>query len=588
MKSLKKIYLLLLFTGIFLLTGCGIKVSTDLSLNQDFKGSRTVTCFVSYADMIKYFKGNSSNIDTMVESNCPDCLTYEKKETGNGYEFIFTLSFQSLEEYKTSLGSILNFSPEITFYGSDSIFSKGLKISENFTSLDLLRWFEVLLKEEYSISDTQLESLWEIGDTKVEFSGVSYLSEDGKISVSSMEYSDFNGIDIYTKEKDDRTYERLIRFKIPSSTLDKHAQELENFFADRLPENATAYWVPSKTGKNYELTIYADSFRTLSEETAAALNCKEHQVTVSSSFDDYQFLQYHQERMEQLDFSYFLCTENGEVPVTYYYKPNSISTANTEEIRKKINNEFTDKTDKDGYYCLFDSTCTTLNVGFLGTMTLPVTSYEVTTTLKDRGQLERKFLFYFNNHLRETEIKQLNSFFEKNNTARLQMSVDIKTKTSTLTIIQTGTKDSLNYSSRLLFGSENNSVDYKRSHSIFTLYQDTNLKEQIDLSRFLGKANAKTVGEYQFSLQSSEMLKKFSLQSDQSDISYQETNKNNSYHAAITGCQFSSFYTGNVFYPLGILTFLVLGLLLVGATWLLIKKNPMKPVSQLQKKNKEK
>lgn len=576
MKSLKKLFLWILISGIFLLTGCGIHVSTDLSVNENFKGNRTITCFVSRSDMLQYFKGDNAKIDTIISNNCPDPLSYTMKETGKGTEFIFELHFQSLDEYKTALGSVLNFSPEITFHGSDSIFSKGLKLTENFSSIDLLRWFEVLLTDEYSISDKQLENLWEIGDTKVKFADQEYKSEKAQIQINSVEYADFGGIDIYTTEKEDRSYERLIRFKIPTSTLDKHALELENFFADRLPENATAYWVPTKTGKNYELTIYSDSFRDLSEQTAFALVSKDHQVTVSSTFDDYQFFQYNQERMEQLDFSYFLCTEDGEVPVTYYYKPNSITKADTEKIRKKINNNFTGKTDKNGYYCLFDSTCTSLNVGFLSKMTLPVTSYQITTTLKDKGILEREFVFSFQNYLRNIEIKRLESFFEKNNTSRLQMSGDFKSETGTLRILQTGNKDSLNYSSRLLFGSEHNSIDYKKGHSIFTLYPDTSLKEQIDLSRFLTKENAKVTGSYSFLEKSSEKLKKFSLTSDQSDISYQETNKNDVYQATVHGKEFTAFYAGTIFYPRGIITLFVLGGLLAGFMWLLIKKNPMK------------
>jgi hypothetical protein len=583
----KKLCFLLLFAAILLLTGCGIEVSTDLSLDQEFQGSRTITCYLSYADVLRYQKTSSTNIDTIIESNCPDCLEYKKKDTGTGYEFIFTLSFQSLEEYKTALGSILNFNPEIQFTGSESIFCKGLKLSENFTSEDLLRWFEVLLKDEYSISDDQISSLWETGETTVEFLGTTYRSEDSKINISAIEYSDFDGIDIYTTENDDRTFERLIRFRIPTSTLDKHSKELEDFFEARLPKNATAYWVPTKKGKNYELTIYADDFRTLSEETATALDCSDPQATSTSSFEDYDFFQYDQERMEKLDFSYFLCTETDEVPVTYYYKPNSISALDTEQIQKKINNSYTGKADKNGFYCLFDSTCTTLNVGVLETMTLPVDSYEVTTTLKDNGQFERTFLFYFTNYLTETERNQMTSFFEKNNTARLQMSVEFKNSgNSTLTIEQSGTKDSLNYSSRLLFGSENNSVDYKKSHSIFDLNQNITLKESIDLSRFLGSTNGKINGEYKFFLDARENLKKFSIQSDQSDIAYQETNKNDNYRASISGSVFTVSYTGTLFYPLGIVLLLLLLLLLAASFWLLTKRNPMKhPPKKLLKKS---
>jgi hypothetical protein len=167
------------------------------------------------------------------------------------------------------------------------------------------------------------------------------------------------------------------------------------------------------------------------------------------------------------------------------------------------------------------------------------------------------------------------------------MSVEFKNSgNSTLTIEQSGTKDSLNYSSRLLFGSENNSVDYKKSHSIFDLNQNITLKESIDLSRFLGSANGKINGEYKFFLNARENLKKFSIQSDQSDITYQETNKNDNYRASISGSVFTVSYTGTLFYPLGIVLLLLLLLLLAASFWLLTKRNPMKhPPKKLLKKS---
>ena len=581
MKSLKKIYLFFCVAGILFLTGCGVNVSTDLNIDENFRGCRIISCSVSYSDILQYFQGDVSKIDHILESNCPDCLSYEKKETGSGVTFLFRLDFQSLEEYRTALGSLLNFNPEISFYGSNSIFSKGLKISENFSSIDMLRWFEVLLKEEYSISDDQLESLWETGKTSLTFGDHTYICDNDKIEISSIEYSGFDGIDIYTTEKDDRTYERLIRFKIPTETLDKHSKELEDFFASRVPENATAFWVPAKAGKNYELTIYANDFQALSDQTAQALDGKEHEAFATSTFSDYHFLHFNLERTEKLDFSYFLCTENGEVPVTYYYKPNSMTTVSVEMIQQKINNEFTGDADKNGFYCLFDSTCTTLNVGFLGEMTLPVTSYEINTTLKNKGTVDREILFYFQNCLKKEEINQLTSFFQKNNTTHLTMSIELNQKNGTLKILQTGNKDSLNYSSRLLFGADNNTTNYNCGHSIFALYQDTKLTEQFDLSNFLGESNKKVSGIYHFTLDSSETLKKFAVTSDQSDIAYQETSQNNCYTVSVKGCHFTVKYQGSLFYPLATITFLVLILLLCLVLWMLTKKNP----AQTKKRN---
>ena len=161
------------------------------------------------------------------------------------------------------------------------------------------------------------------------------------------------------------------------------------------------------------------------------------------------------------------------------------------------------------------------------------------------------------------------------------MSIELNQKNGTLKILQTGNKDSLNYSSRLLFGADNNTTNYNCGHSIFALYQDTKLTEQFDLSNFLGESNKKVSGIYHFTLDSSETLKKFAVTSDQSDIAYQETSQNNCYTVSVKGCHFTVKYQGSLFYPLATITFLVLILLLCLVLWMLTKKNP----AQTKKRN---
>lgn len=510
MKLSKKILLLILLIGTLFLTACGIEVTTDLTLEKGFQGSRTITCYVSNQDMTAYFRGDISKIDDMIENSCPDCFTYSKAEKSNGTAFTFQITFSSLEEYKTLVSSVLNFSPEITFNYTDSLFSNSITLKENFSSADLLCWFEILLKEEYSIKESQISSLWEMKNTTVNWKETSYKSETDNIDISQSEQISFDGIEIYTVEKDDRSFERTIVFKIPKETLDTEVLNLQESFQDITPEDAKGTWTGTKTGKNYEITFASSDFATLSQITDQILNGKAVTGTASFTFSDYQVFKYQIERKENLDFSHFLCTDEALVSVAYYYKPNSITTTNVEEMQQKVNNAFADETDDDGYYLLYKGDCATLNIIYLGTVNIPVDSYTVTTTLLDNGQFERTFVFTYLNSFTEEESNYLLSFFEKNNTSHLTMMMD----NGILTLSQTGNAEDLNESSHLLFGSDDNFIEYSRDPSILSSKQSTFMKESIDLSRFLGSVNKDTPGEYTFLQNSKETMKKFSMDSN--------------------------------------------------------------------------
>lgn len=575
MKLLKKIFLLcLLFSALFL-TACGIEVSTNMNIEENFHGKRVISCFVSKQDMASYFKGDLKNVDSMLENNCPDCFVYSKKETTNGTEFIFEIPFESMEDYEAAVSSVLHFSPEIEYAHTDSLFSNGITLKENFTSIDLLHWFEILLKEEYDIKESQLSSLWDVKDTYVTWKQESYESKSDKIDISYSKQMAFDGIDIFTEETDERSYVRKICFKIPTKTLNTEILNLKSTFEALKPENATAEWTTTKTGKNYEITFQAESLENISHTTSEIFMVPEQEVTEISTFADYRLLHFDLKRMENLDFSHFVCNEQGEVPVQYYYKPNSMTQTKTVEMQKQINNSFEDRLVKNGFCLLYEGNCSTLSVGYLGTMTIPARSYSIHTTLKDKEKLERTFHFQLHNILTDDEFAQLTSFFEKNNTSNLNMSMEENGETCSLTIYQTGTKDSLNYSSRLLFGSENNAVTYKKNLTLLSPLQDISVTETIDLSYFLGNADGKISGEYTFIQENGHTMKDFVIHSDSFDVQTKEST-DTSHRASIRGTSFVAEYTGTSYYMPGILFIIVLIASLGFGLWFLIKRNPMK------------
>lgn len=543
MKVSKRLFTLCLFLAVFFLTGCGIQVSTDLKIDEQFKGTRTVSCFITKQDLKLHFQGDSSKIDRILENHCPGCLDYEKNEDSSGITCTFTLRFSSLEDYETQLGTILTFRPQVEYRGVNSFFSKSVDLTENFTSIDLLRWFEILLTDEYNISDSQLESLWDVKDTSVTWMGQTYPSKEAQIQISDHHQIPFDGITLYTEEKEDRTFTRKIRFLIPKETLDQYLIDLEQSFSRIKPMDATGVWTPTDSGKQYELTFQAEDFETLSRKTNLAFDSMTKEADSLVSITDQSYLNLHLEYSETLDFSRFLSTEEGEVPVTYYFKPNSMTELDSESIQKEINNNFVPKPYEGGYYKIYSGNCSVLKLRTPGTLHLPISSYSIETTLLKKDQFKRVFRFYFEDSLREEERELLTSALQTKNTDVCKIKLDHSNSYACLSILQKGSKKELNASSEDLFGSGNELQMLRQPIShLFSTKEHYDYQDTINLTSFLGTDSMDGTYVFQNKLSDTD---DFYLKSEQGAIHHPEATKGSSVKASLTGTAFQAIYSGS-------------------------------------------
>lgn len=543
MNLSKRRFILCLFLMIIFLTGCGIQVSTDLKIDEEFKGTRTVSCFIRKQDLKLHFQGDSTKIDRILENHCPSCLDYEKKEDSSGMTCTFTLHFSSLEDYEIQLGTILTFRPQIEYQGVNSFFSKSVDLTENFTSIDLLRWFEILLTDEYNISDHQLESLWDIKDTSVTWMDQTYPSSEDQIQISDHHQIPFDGITLYTEEKEDRTFTRKIQFSIPKETLDQYLIDLEQSFSRIKPSDATGVWTPTDSGKQYELTFQADDFESLSRKTNAAFDSLTTEAESLVSIADHPYLNLHLEYSETLDFSRFLSTEDGEVPVTYYFKPNSMTELDSELIQKEINNDFVPKPYEGGYYKIYSGNCDVLKIRTPETLHLPVSSYSIETTLLKKDQFKRVFRFYFADSLREEERELLTSALQTRSTEVCKIKLEQSDSGSYLSILQKGSKKELNASSEDLFGAGNEIKMLRQPIShLFSTKEHYDYRDTVNLTSFLGTDSID--GTYLFQNRLSD-TDNFYLESDQATVHNPETTEGSSAKASLTGTSFQAIYSGS-------------------------------------------
>jgi len=257
----KCIYVGLLLAVLLLLAGCGAQISTKLCLDEDFAGERIMTCVAAKSDISEYFEGGIEGIDQVISECCPEELAWEKSEDDSSLTYTFTLSFQSYEDYKAKVESILGRESEMEFRQPDSVFSSGLALQEDFDSRDLLGWFRAEVEENNSVSD--ISNLWELSGTTVLY-GEEEFSTGGAIQFDRIVSNPVSAIHMDTVCSQGKV-ERTIVFDLPAAARDAKQEQVDAYMDGLVPTGGSGIWNTVSDGYQYTISFSADSFENLTE-----------------------------------------------------------------------------------------------------------------------------------------------------------------------------------------------------------------------------------------------------------------------------------------------------------------------------------
>ena len=89
----KKFLMACMFLFLLLLSGCGVELTSKVNLDENFSGTRTMSCTFSSRDFQRYFDGTQKDLDQTIEDSCPSQLTYKRTSDGGNCIYTFSLSF---------------------------------------------------------------------------------------------------------------------------------------------------------------------------------------------------------------------------------------------------------------------------------------------------------------------------------------------------------------------------------------------------------------------------------------------------------------------------------------------------------------
>ncbi|WP_300048455.1 hypothetical protein [Trueperella sp.] len=221
----------LLVALLLTLTACGARLSTQVALEENGAGTRTISfTMANDADTQDRITGGYEAVEAAIKKHLPEGLQFsgltvsEQEVTGN-----FTLSFTDLDDYKAKVAAIVKASggdlePEVTMFAADNALKKGFEFTENFSSMHLLSWVSDALVAEGVIAQDDAANVIEGEDgATVTYGGQTYTNEwGGQIAINETESHGFDGVTVDVTDGGDESYGvvvRMSRMSTPSGDV---------------------------------------------------------------------------------------------------------------------------------------------------------------------------------------------------------------------------------------------------------------------------------------------------------------------------------------------------------------------------------
>ena len=302
-----------------------VDLQTTLSLSENFSGKRTIVMTFPQS-VIKTGSDAETNLEKVVQKYCPNALTPSKGYVDGKIQYSFEMTFKSRQEYIEQTSDILGQQTMVGFSHPNTVMTKGWKIEENFSSIQLLRdWIANGAASEgfeglsFDTSETKTTVMLN-DDTQTSEPVISVNCLDGypiqRIHIETVKKKgNFNDAETY--------YDRKVIFTISQSTFDSVHDEIKNYFASVTPDNATAEWPISNNSYNYTVTFRDINKTELRSYTQKLLHTEYGEVEYLGKAEGSTVLAEQNSYNEELDFSNYIGNNGTNVPVEYVYSVNS-------------------------------------------------------------------------------------------------------------------------------------------------------------------------------------------------------------------------------------------------------------------------
>ena len=250
MKKYKKLVLL---TIMMILSGCTMStVNTTLTINDDLSGERQMVFTIDREVFESDYDGTFTHLHDVVASSAPKGMKITSDEASLTMKA--TITFSSLEEYEKIIEKITAEDETIEVIRTDGTISTGTKVSESFSTSDLMEWVKKALIDSKIVADNESGNIYEVKSTNVKIGGETF-DATSIINVDTIEHLAIDKINIFTDIHANDKYSRKINFVIPNATLISNKEEIYTAFENLVPKGAKSEWQEKENNHQFIVTF---------------------------------------------------------------------------------------------------------------------------------------------------------------------------------------------------------------------------------------------------------------------------------------------------------------------------------------------
>lgn len=487
-----------------------VEISTSISLNHSFTGTRTIVMTFPKS-IIAPGSETESNLDRVVEKYCPDSLTYAKNKVNDKISYSFNLKFEDKRDYIQKTTELRGSPTIVSFSNPTSVMTNGWKLEENFESYELLGWIcREAKNNDYSGFDFNTKETL----TNVSLDGQIFSSQ-AKISVNCLKGIPVQKLSVTTINKKNDNYDRTISFTLGETDFKSSEKSIREYFRNQTHRKATySDWDEQGNAATYTVKFTNVSLTEMVGCTNQILDT----IYCKSEYNDKSIgstaLAEQNSFVDSLDFSSFIGLNGQNVSVEYSYSMQD-SAAELSEAQIYDNGDWVKaldlmSTNRYGHLAAIKSNESYLQLKVNDGKQYNASSIEIIAKPTEDNKIQKSITFKYDIAKDGNLASQYASdYFSKLNIgAELNMEGD----KNTCTITFSGTPDELNAKIPAIFG-EKNLIHYSSKNQFMMLRTMKSFTDHVDFSSLITGKNSKIPVYYSLATENGDIVKTFRINS---------------------------------------------------------------------------
>lgn len=386
---------------ICILAGCGAKINTELKITENFSGQRKIDVIIQNDDLNDKVTGGIDALKSVADSKIPEEMTCSLTGVEGGSCLTFTIDFKDIDDYRNKVAAIISSGsneelvPEITYENLNTVFKKGIKLNENFTSFDLLQWYFDAVKEANIVTYESSSDWYEMGDSNVIIDEIEYDSSS-KLAIDEQELCCLDRIDVKTVLNIDGTFTRSFEFSAYDSTVEELSEKgcnLGSYISDLASEDDVYSEIMEDGLNKYIITVESADVQQLIEKTDRILQTS-NDFSLEIELDKENIGNANVKIKEKLDGSFYLDYDYNSPLHSTIELYDNCSLIETDEIEATVEDDVIEY-----------SPSSISDYNFDLKWKISFSSIEILSKIKDKNKATIEFIFTSEENLQE-ELKK--------------------------------------------------------------------------------------------------------------------------------------------------------------------------------------